>query len=335
MNNHLKSFYPDTNAADSNNSSINSAHGHDTSLNNTTTLTGGTPSSLAATQDSTEYEKKIILINKKLRSYEKRRQKLFFESKKKQEAGEGSGGSVGGENDGKISAIEGATGDSSETPPIDADRHSNSLKNGSSNGITASTSNPITNTTTNTTNTSANTASATLMGKLEAQHMQVSGTVSAPHHLGLHANTSNNLLSIPPQQQSTMSRSMNSDEILFNQFKSFNVNNGDLSFNSAAATGLNAIASSNELVNLNKAGTQPANLATTVGGAQVSTGAGVNPFYLSSELGNEMANANIDANATEDQANSSLVHTKSYANLDRERNMVRRIFCGLIVLGGG
>ena len=311
MNSHLKGFYPDANL-DSNNTSINSNTPNDTSLTNINNVSNlsGTPVSSTLTADSSEYEKKIALINKKLRSYEKRRQKLFFESKKNQDKSEASGnGSV--EAEAKASNMESLAGDSGHAPMgssnanvNESDKKSTLTKIGSSNTINAA-----------------------FASAKEAQFQSpLTTTSSAPYQMGLHSNTTNNLLNgstLQPQ----MTKYMPSDEILFNQFKSFNVSNGDA--NLIANSSNNDVVSSASLFISNSSANNHkislANSANTTGtqsSVNMSASA-TNPFYLNSESVNNDANGNNDTN--EENSSSALINNKSFSVLDRERNVVNAI----------
>ena len=203
MSSHLKGFYPDAHS-DSINSSINSNNQNDSSI-------ASPVSSLLHTTDSSEYEKKISLITKKLRSYEKKRQKLFFESKKNQVKSEATG-----DNEIEIK----------DEPVALSELSDKKSKSGSSNTI-------------NTGGMSNGSSGSGGGGGSKEAKFPLTTIQSAPHPL-VHSNTTANLLNVP---NGTQQKAMPSDEILFNQFKSFNFLNGDSALNlnsNEASTGINS-----------------------------------------------------------------------------------------------
>jgi hypothetical protein len=276
--------------SDSINSSINSNNQNDSNI-------ASPVSSLLHTTDSSEYEKKISLITKKLRSYEKKRQKLFFESKKNQDKSEATG-----DNETEIK-------DEHVTLSELSDKKS---KSGSSNTIN--------------TGGMSNGSSGSGGGGSKEAKFPLTTIQSAPHPL-VHSNTTANLLNVP---NGALQKAMPSDEILFNQFKSFNFLNGDSALN------LNSNEAST-VINSNGVKASLSNV-TNVPGAVLSNGnlgasnnnSALNPFYLNSELNaNDLFGANSETNPNEDNSGSAIVNNKSNNSLDRERNVVRRKDCNL------
>jgi hypothetical protein len=232
-------------------------------------------SSLLNSTDSSEYEKKISLITKKLRSYEKRRQKLFFESKKNQEKSDTTTMATSGKNELEYK-------DESFPTVSESDKKS---KSGSSNTI--------------------NTGSS---GGAKETSLQPTVNSSVPHQL-VHSNTTGNLLNAPNGAQQ---KAMPSDEILFNQFKSFNILNGDPTLSQNV---------NNDNTNTNNVKASISNVTNTSNNA--STNPIANPFYLNSELNaNDFGGVNSETNANEDNLGSSATNNKSNNSLDRERNVV-------------
>jgi len=287
MSSHLKGFYPDAHS-DSINSSINSNNQNDSSI-------ASPVSSLLHTTDSSEYEKKISLITKKLRSYEKKRQKLFFESKKNQDKSE-----TTGDNETEIK----------DEPVALSELSDKKSKSGSSNTInTGGMSN------------GSSGSGGGGGGVSKEAKFPLTTIQSAPHPL-VHSNTTANLLNVP---NGTQQKAMPSDEILFNQFKSFNFLNGDSALNlnsNEVATGINSNgvkASLSNVTNVPGAVSSNGNLGAS------SNNSALNPFYLNSELNaNDLFGANSETNPNEDNSGSTIVNNKSNNSLDRERNVVCR-----------